>query len=61
MPFTQEMLEEPVLGGREGEVRVLCAFETTKWRCYSSAEFLSPRMSGLEIWIWESPVYTEAN
>lgn len=61
--FTQEMLEEPVLGGREGEVSLECCVPLRQPSKDASHQlsFLSPRRSQLERWIWESPVYVELN
>ena len=53
--FTQEMLEEPVLGGREGEVSLECCVPLRQPSKDATCQlsFLSPRRSGLERWIWE--------
>ena len=59
--FTQEMLEEPVLGGREGEVSLECCVPLRQPSKDATCQlsFLSPRRSGLERWIWESPLEKE--
>ena len=61
MVFTQEMLEEPVLGGREGEVSLECCVPLRQPSKDATRQlsFLSPRRSGLERWIWESPLEKE--
>lgn len=50
--FTQENAEEPVLGGREGEVNLECCVPLRQPSEDASRQlsFLSPRRSGLERW-----------
>lgn len=63
VPFTQGMLEEPVSGGREGEVSLgyFMPLRQPSRDTISQMSFLNPRKFGLEIWIWQSSVYIDLN